>query len=1050
MARQVLTVAGFAAGFFLPGGPAVWGAIGSALGNAVDPQVIKGPKLGEAGLQTSAEGGFRAIVRGKGAIKGNVGARGNRQVKTRRTQQGKGGGPVTEEQRVYWTFKIDLGEPVAAYLRIWQDEKLVYDVTPGSTIVAESADFASRCRFYYGDEDQLPDPDFEAFMGVGNVSAYRGTSYVVFPNYDLTDYREMIPQFRFEVASAAAQQEPTAALALYSPGGISFSAVYPSADGDDWTDPAIGTGIVGIGVAAGPDGFIVWSSAMVRYTLDDGSTWQTASNTDMSQAIGDGCYGNGRYFIAAGTQGVASSAAISGPYAVDSIPGMGAAVTAVAADDMLFYALIDFQRRVASSSSVSGPWTVTDLTDIANGTFSPIHANAGEVRIGGGGGSPSPRIERCIDRVTWVAMTLPVISGATKITRLHHDATLDMWFAGTDNGRILVDDGSGWQLTAINMGGLVNGFASNGAFVIAAALNTGTNDSLIANTTDGFTWSSASSGLVLIQGLAARVPGTGTVAGAPIPLSTIVAERHERAGHTASQYDVSELTDLVEGVVFADDYTAADAIRTLMPIYRFDASEYDGGTGYKVHYPKRGKPVVGVVTEADLIEAPEKTVREDSYELPKKFHLLYQNPTVGYVPAKATASRDSPDVKVVGERSIQIPVSFSDVDEPAKIANRLMKLLYVERGGLEEFTVHDGLLEWVPSDCIGLTLRGQTRRMRITQEQIGPGELKWKLIPDRQSVNNSSVTGIPLPAPTPPLPSIVGQTVYNFMDLPALNDNNDILGWYEAASGQTEAWHGAQTQRKAGAAVEFEDSVRFTQNTIMGVLVDPIASASEHFTDTTNVVRVQLFTDDMIESQTYAQFLSEGGSMALEKADGSWEVMQHMDSDDEGDRVFALTTLLRGRLNTGSAAHLAGARVVMLDGVKMVPAVTAWLDTNIVTRAVSLDTSPDGAPQYTNAFTGKSQTEFPVGYLFLERDGDTIETRAVPRNRLGTVVNPIRSINWSGYRWTATDGSNTATADTLTDTHSFDVTGWASPITVTVAQLNRYTGAGPTVSEDIA
>ena len=130
--------------------------------------------------------------------------RGNRQVKTERTRQGKGG-PVTETQRVYWTFAIRLGEPLAAILRIWQDEKLVYDARPESVIPQETEEFAGKFRFYTGAEDQLPDPDLEAFQGVGDASAYPGTAYVVFPILDLTDGRK---HRTFVVRSGCAGRKP--------------------------------------------------------------------------------------------------------------------------------------------------------------------------------------------------------------------------------------------------------------------------------------------------------------------------------------------------------------------------------------------------------------------------------------------------------------------------------------------------------------------------------------------------------------------------------------------------------------------------------------------------------------------------------------------------------------------------------------------------------------------------------------------------------------------------------------------------------------------------
>lgn len=1048
MARQVLPIVGAVVGAFF-GSAQLGFAIGSIIGNAVDPQVIKGPKLGDAGLQTSAEGVFRPVVFGTAAIKGNVISRGNRQVKTQRTQQGKGGGPVTEEQRVYWTFQIRLGEPLAGISRIWQDEKLVYDVRPTSSIMDESAAYAERFRFYDGSETQLPDPDIEAYMGVGDVSAYRGTSYVVFPNFDLTDRRESIPDFRFEVVSLVSSPEATTSLALFNPGGGSTSRVYPSPDGLDWTAPSIDTGVIAGSIGSGPEGFLLDVSTGFRYSLDDGVTWLNPPGTLTG---GNPNYGNGRFLGSGGPAGVISSELISGPYIATTIPGMGSpGVYDTAADDGLFYALVDFQRRIASAATIDGVWTLSNTTNIATGTYSPIAGHNGECRMGGDLGG-IPRIVRCPDRVTIVPMTLPAISGATGITRLHYDKTLSMWFAGTDNGRILYDAGGGWQLTAITLNARITDITSNGQRVIASTWNTGTNASQIVASDDGINWTVVKTGLILIQGLASRTPTEGFIQGDPVPLSSIVASIHDRVGHDAAKYNVSELTDLVEGFVLAGDYSCADSIRTLMPIYFFDASEHDAGVGYRVNYIKRGKPVVDVITGDDIIQAPEKSVREDALERPRKLHLHYQNPTIGYAPAKATSRRDSPDARVVGETSIQVPVSYTDVDEVTQTSDKLLKVAWVEVAGVEDFTLGDDFLELVPTDCIGVSLRGQTRRMRVVQEMSEAGCQAYKLIADRQSAYTSNVTGIPVPEPTPPLPSIVGETVYEFLDIPALNDNNDRLIWYDAASGQTSAWYGAQTQHKAGADVEFSNSATFNQNTIMGVLLEDVPSASEHYTDTTNTVRVHLYTDDVIESLTDAQFLSEGGSFALKNDDDeTWEILQYRDAEDEGNGVFSLTYLARGRLNTGGSEHMSGASFVLLDAVQSVDAVTAWIDTDIVNRAVSFGNSPDVATQYTDSYTAKSQTEFPVAHLFLDRDVNTIEAMAVPRHRFGTEDNPIQSVNWLGYRWTATDGTNTATIpDGTSPTISFDATGWSSPITVTVAQINRFTGPGPTVSEDIA
>src|SRR5690606_33632254 len=88
-------------------------------------------------------------------------------------------------------------------LRVWEDEKLVYDVTPESQILAESAEYAKTFAFYPGDEAQLPDPDIESIEGVGNVPAYRGRCYFVKKRYDATDRRGTPPSYKFEVACEA-------------------------------------------------------------------------------------------------------------------------------------------------------------------------------------------------------------------------------------------------------------------------------------------------------------------------------------------------------------------------------------------------------------------------------------------------------------------------------------------------------------------------------------------------------------------------------------------------------------------------------------------------------------------------------------------------------------------------------------------------------------------------------------------------------------------------------------------------------------------------------
>lgn len=187
---------GYEAGF------AIGAAIGGIAGSYIDPILIQGNTIGDTNIQVAAEGGARAIMYGRACISATcVIARGNRQVHKNKSSNGKGSSGSTENQTVTWTFAIGIGEDLvnASICRIWQDENLVYDVLgDGSISNSDNAKFGAKFKFYNGAEDQLPDPDLQVFLGE-DTPYFRGTSYVVFPNFDLTSTAERIPQFKFEI-----------------------------------------------------------------------------------------------------------------------------------------------------------------------------------------------------------------------------------------------------------------------------------------------------------------------------------------------------------------------------------------------------------------------------------------------------------------------------------------------------------------------------------------------------------------------------------------------------------------------------------------------------------------------------------------------------------------------------------------------------------------------------------------------------------------------------------------------------------------------------------
>lgn len=165
--------------------------------------------LGELAEQTAREAEPRNIFFGcVRPIGGNIihcQAPVTKWVETEVDGGGKGGGKKKQKQstqHVYRTYAIGVGEQVTGYRRIWRNNKLVYDARGNAWGEENNPIFLRSFVLYNGGWDQMPDPTLESIWGVGQVPAYRGTSYMVSINEDLTDLGGAVPQWIFEVVRA--------------------------------------------------------------------------------------------------------------------------------------------------------------------------------------------------------------------------------------------------------------------------------------------------------------------------------------------------------------------------------------------------------------------------------------------------------------------------------------------------------------------------------------------------------------------------------------------------------------------------------------------------------------------------------------------------------------------------------------------------------------------------------------------------------------------------------------------------------------------------------
>lgn len=192
MSNLIIPTAGAAIGFWVGGGTGAaigWG-IGSSYQagkNEVEPDTI-----GDLRVQTSTYGTQIPIVTGKQRIAGNVIWAADK-VPHEEKQGGKGSGPETTSTSYTISMAIAICKgPILGITRVWEDGQLKADVNGSQTKLPGT--------LYLGSDTQLVDPVMEAALGVGEVPAYRGISYMVFEDFDLgVDGR--VPMFSFEVVT---------------------------------------------------------------------------------------------------------------------------------------------------------------------------------------------------------------------------------------------------------------------------------------------------------------------------------------------------------------------------------------------------------------------------------------------------------------------------------------------------------------------------------------------------------------------------------------------------------------------------------------------------------------------------------------------------------------------------------------------------------------------------------------------------------------------------------------------------------------------------------
>ncbi len=975
---------------------------------------------------------------------------------------------------------------------------------------AAQAKFLQKCTLYYGTADQQPDPTIVAVKGVGHVPAYTGTAYIV-----LTDDETMqgeVAQYEFVVANCGDRTEdgadPNATGWLGT--GIMASGLRASVRELSYAGDWLGSGE--IATTSVNDSNI---KSLERYgdylfldidgvpnlriaNVSDVETWMdgpVVPSTDFKSRV---AVSGGRLFHYGYSPTVSyldspsdttwGTRTFSGGFTSNRIGAMaGNGTQVIAVND---YGQLWGSNNNGDSFSIGALlfyptrfYTTNDAIDCNGSRFVIGGADDGNLAGAFYTDDAGATVTRCLfpNGYPTAASVFQVkyCGGDTWLLAMISVASLDDFalYMSQDNGVTFspVTSLAGLIFNGRNKQAIAVDANANRVVVVGVVYGTGVYNAFY---TDNFgTWTPISLSGTTVTGIAEVYPigsshvnegvaipdapgfyidpATGQITG---PSGTQVSVCKPTLGQLVSRQcakrintsviNVSELTDEVVGFRVASPSSPKKNIQALQPGYFFDGSEFDG----VLHFPKRGGEDSFALTIDDLCERDGDLIQWETKQEPellRKVTVGYMDPDTTYTATTQQWERRAATVKAEGEGVVEFPVVESK-DWAAQAAHKTVKVGWAEADECT-FDVSIGRSDLVTA-AVGTIAdeKGTVHRIRI--ERIEDEGLRRMIHArrTRSDVYESTVSGAAKPLPLFPGSNIRGPADALLMNLPLLGDTNDVPGLYWAAAGFLSGYVGTSLQlMRAG---EWTDVGSITTPCAMGTLLSDLP-LFEGDVDYGNTLHVRM--NDDLESVTFHNLLSERNPIAILKPDGTAEIVQFQTATEVAPGEYACTTLIRGRLDTTRAAHVAGARVVFLDSRARYGTLRPEdLGKTLTFRAVSIGTDPDAAPTFECTLTTmESQREWQPYNATYEAAGDDWSVAFIGRYRLGTDVFPLASANFRGWRIDFTVGSVTKSRTTLTQaftyTEAMQIADFGSAQSafdsVTVTATNLYTngdGAG--------
>lgn len=930
--------------------------------------------------------------------------------------KGGGGGTTTKTYTYFATFALMLcqGE-VAGVRRIWCGDKLIYNAGSDDleTIIA-SNQAAKGWKLYTGTDDQLPDPRYEADVGVGNAPAFRGYTYIVFNDFALADYSNTLQAAQFKVELVSSAQQVTEI--LYSedvshPSESSVFVLFNERSSEiartafrqniDTTPTEIDiyrtsgtfkspfplTGQYSAGlVVVGDLDYALIPLTNDRIITDKGvfKTYPTISGTKKA------FYDDGVMYVLASADGAVHVRDVDGLVSYDSS----------ASDYKMFTVGGDFVYGVSSSridtlqkitlDVVNSVPFVSDFA-VTNTSYCSFYSGA-----------------------IWILPQdgYPVLQGYSASTgiRMHRieSSDFDSVVIGSSGQPGVINNGMIYRRNGIDAGPV-----QAIAFSILQDNKVGLSDVLLHE----------------------------------LSLSSLIS---------AGDADVSLLTQEINGYRVPGG-TIRSVIEPLQGAYPFDVVP----SGYKIKFVPRGRAPVVTIPWEDLAAANGEDIgdslpysREMDSQLPQKVTITALSSTREY--GAATQSYERMNTSAVNVEQRDIPLVLSD-DEIAQMAEKLLFLRWLERDDFS-YSLPPTYLALEPADVVTIEAKFGTFELRQTEVNYeDDGRLTCKAKANSAPLYTSNAVGAPGPGPDGTIP-LGGESVAVLMDIPVVDETvQNSPGFVVAMSGYTDGWSGGVLVQSPDGGQTWSDLQAFTTKCTFGNTFDVLPASNCTVIDQ-RVLTVTMISGEL-ESVTRDQMLA-GINYAAYGSDGRWEIVRFQTAALQSDGTYKVSGFVRGQRGTewATGLHQRGDWFVLLDDPDnaFVGMPVESIGIARLYRAVSSGETIDSAQDQSLAYRGVNLECLSPVYARGTRDGSSNFTGTFTRrSRLSNswwtngVVAPVGETS-EAYEIDVMSGSTvkrtiSATSPTWTYSAANQTTDFGSPqssITFRIFQLSAVVGRG--------